>query len=179
MNNIKIDPQEKADLLIANIEYMRKKRGYNTMGELAKISGVSQSTLFRIVMGESLSPKIDTLYSLAEAFSVPWWTLTEIDYKKVDVDLIDFDALLNEQRAKVGITRKLTNEQCEVAVKVAMDAINMLPDSDLEISDQNQARLASAVAFYLSQTSIDNWEKVMVNEAVAHATQSHLLNQTV
>lgn len=167
----------KSDRFISNLEYMRIKRGFRTMAELAKDCGVSLSTLFRLTMGESKSPKVDTLYALGKSLRVPWWTLTEIDYKKVDVDLIDFQGLLEEQKAKIGLSRQVALQQCEVAVSVAVNAIKILPYTDFEISEDNQSKLASAIAFYLSQTSMESWDKVEINDSVAHATQTFLLEK--
>lgn len=174
-----VDAQEKSKLFVSNLEFMRNKRGFKTMAELAKDCGVSLSTLFRLAMGESTTPKVDTLYALGDSLRVPWWTLTEVDYKKVDVDLVDFQALLEEQKAKIGITRQVALQQCEVAVDVAIKAVMMLPDADLEITEENKARLASAIAFYLSQTSMESWNGVEINDAVAHATQTHLLANSI
>lgn len=56
--------------LVANIHYLMQKHGIENPTRLAKVSGVPQPTIKRILDGTSTDPRTDTLQSLADVFNV-------------------------------------------------------------------------------------------------------------
>ena len=51
------------------IEFLCDKNNI-TLNKLATISGITQSTLHNIIMGNSENPKIKTLFMIAQAFNM-------------------------------------------------------------------------------------------------------------
>ncbi len=76
---------KKDSLLVAvgrRISRLRKERGI-TLSELAKIAGISKSTLSAIESGDA-NPTISTLWAIADALNVPFGELLPEEFKEVD-----------------------------------------------------------------------------------------------
>jgi len=55
------------------------KHGIPSATELARLSGLKQPTVHRIIKGESRDPRLSNLKALADVFGLKYWKLTEVD----------------------------------------------------------------------------------------------------
>ncbi len=68
-------------IILNRILFLCEKRGI-TVNKLAEMSGVRQSTIYNLVSGSSVNPKIRTLHKIAIAFNM---TLAEfLDYQELN-----------------------------------------------------------------------------------------------
>jgi len=101
---------KKDSLLIAvgrRISRLRKERGI-TLSELAKIAGISKSTLSAIESGDA-NPTISTLWAIADALNVPFGELLPEEFKEVDESGITVRLIERSSIPKIEVYKMILN----------------------------------------------------------------------
>ncbi len=97
-------------LLVAvgrRISRLRKERGI-TLSELAKIAGISKSTLSAIESGDA-NPTISTLWAIADALNVPFGELLPEEFKEVDESGITVRLIERSSIPKIEVYKMILN----------------------------------------------------------------------
>ncbi|KXJ55166.1 MAG: hypothetical protein AXW15_07820 [Neptuniibacter sp. Phe_28] len=66
--------------LTTNLLFLMAKNSIPSATELARLSGLKQPTVHRIIKGESRDPRLSNLKALADVFGIKYWKLTEVDF---------------------------------------------------------------------------------------------------
>lgn len=74
--------------LTTNLLFLMAKHGIPSATELARMSGLKQPTVHRIIKGESRDPRLSNLKALADVFGIKYWKLTEIDFSTATSDSV-------------------------------------------------------------------------------------------